>query len=70
LFTERSDREANIFDKVYLSRRIYKLLSTHGKAGINKPAKVIVYAGVTPQKGAEQKFCDWYVNVSRPFTQF
>jgi hypothetical protein len=61
LFAERSELEAKIFEKIYLSRREYKLLSTHGKAQVNKPAKVIVYAGVTPQKGGEEEFCRWYV---------
>jgi len=67
LFTERSDLEAKIFEKIPLSRREYKLMSTHGKAAVNKPAKVIVHAGVTPQKGAEDAFNKWYVEVcSRP----
>jgi hypothetical protein len=61
LFAERSAREAKIFDKVYLSRREYKLLTTHGQAAVGNPSKVIVYAGVTPQKGAEEKFSKWYV---------
>jgi hypothetical protein len=69
LFAERSQREAKIFDKIPLSRRIYRLLSTHGDAGINKPAKIIVYAGVTPQKGAEKLFNDWYVDEYEPFLQ-
>jgi hypothetical protein len=69
LFAERSDLEAKIFEVCYLSRREYKLLSTHGKAEINKPAKVIVYAGVTPQKGKEQEFCEWYVESHLPLVQ-
>jgi hypothetical protein len=69
LFAERSAREAKIFDKIYLSRREYKLLSTHGKAGVNKPAKVIVHAGVTPQKGAEEAFSKWYVEEHMPLVQ-
>lgn len=63
LFAERSDLEAKIFEKIPLSRREYKLMSTHGKAAVNKPAKVIVHAGVTPQKGAEDAFNKWYVEV-------
>jgi len=66
LFAERSELEAKIFEKIYLSRREYKLLSTHGKAQVNKPAKVIVYAGVTPQKGGEEEFCRWYVEDHMP----
>jgi hypothetical protein len=69
LFDERSQREANIFDKIYLSRRIYKLLSTHGKAAVNKPAKVIVYAGVTPRAGGEEEFNRWYVEDHMPLVQ-
>jgi len=69
LFTERSQREANIFDKIQLSRRIYKLLSTHGKAEVNKPAKVIVYAGVTPSKGKDEAFKKWYVEEHMPLVQ-
>jgi hypothetical protein len=69
LFTERSEREANLFDKIQLSRRIYKLLSTHGNAQVNKPAKIIVYAAVTPTKGKEEEFNRWYVEEHIPFVQ-
>jgi hypothetical protein len=70
LFAERSDLEAKIFEKIPLSRREYKLMSTHGRAAVNKPAKVIVHAGVTPQKGAEDAFNKWYVEVCPPSASY
>jgi len=68
LFKERSAREAKIFDKIYLTRREYKLLSTHGNPG-QKNAKVIVYAAVSPQKGAEEAFNKWYVEEHIPLVK-
>jgi hypothetical protein len=66
-FTERSAREAEMFEKILLSRRVYKLLTTHGNAGGgNKPANVIVYGGVTPQEDAEEAFNEWYINTHLP----
>ena len=69
LFIERTEEEARIFPKIQLSRREYKLLDTHGKSGINKPAPVIVYAGVSPQKGAEEAFKKWYLEEHIPLVK-
>ena len=69
LFAERSELEGKIFEQIELSRREYKLIDVHGAAQVNKPAKVIVYAGVTPTKGKEQAFLDWYKDEHIPLVK-